>query len=500
VASKGKRRPAIWERQGPPKRTPAVWERRPAPAPTPARSEAAPDEEPKPGDWRRRVWSGLAIALGTEAAACWMTQPRWATVIPLTGLAVNGWLWHRQENTPGARAERVFERLRRHKVLKQVPRLQREEAVSVSTVELYWNCRDTVLTAARIGELSDHFAELLNVAVQAVYFDSESHCVVMRLSTGKIPSRIEYAEFLEEYPEPSGKLMVPVGPSREDGDWLELADGHTLVSGANGSGKTRVIAMWAAHLMRQRTAAELELAFIDMKAGAVEFGVFRGRPHLAKLPSTNEWAPRPLEQPAPVQPQAIASTTTAALALLQGLVAVMKARERLLSARDHSDIDSFNAHEATPMPRTLLFIDEAGRMAAQAAPPNSDERKLRAQIEAELATLVQGGRATGIRIVTSTQLANVETLPSPIRNEHTQRLAFRSEDVGSQVGLGRKSLAAARLAPHRGRAVLAVDGKEREVQVALLEREEVKALLPQSPAPEPAPRAPLEQARSLEVG
>jgi DNA segregation ATPase FtsK/SpoIIIE-like protein len=178
--------------------------------------------------------------------------------------------------------------------------------------------------------------------------------------------------------------------------------------------------------------------------------------------------------------------------VLQDLIAEMKQRESLLAARGHLDALAWNAAEPERLSLVLVVIDEVARLAAAQASPG--EKKLCAEIEALLALLAQGGRATWIRMLTTAQLAKVETLPSPIRSQLTHRVIFRMEDADPKV-VGLKHLSAGRLALHPGRAVLSRDGEECEVQVPLLKREEVAPLLGVTSAGAP----PAAQPQKLEV-
>jgi hypothetical protein len=195
-----------------------------------------------------------------------------------------------------------------------------------------------------------------------------------------------------------GEPRVPVGIGQQGEVWCALPVlGHTLITGATGSGKSTWAHAALAVLLLQNTPAQLQLALVDPKRS--EFAVWAGVPHLV---------------------DAVAHDEATAGALLARLVAELERRSELLAGALARDLARYNRRAAEPLPYVLLVIDEVLDLLLPAGE--------RSALGKDLTRLVVKGRAAGIFVWVASQHARFDLLPRAVNVNLGSRLVFRVAD------------------------------------------------------------------------
>ena len=204
---------------------------------------------------------------------------------------------------------------------------------------------------------------------------------------------------------PDTPLPIPVGmPGDGQPRWGDLAAlAHLLVAGATGSGKSVWATCYLLALMLLRGPDAVRFVLVDPKI--VELApFFEGAPHLVTDPIT---------EPMP------------ALAAVDWLVQEMDTRYAFLAQKRCKNIQTY--HETYPsekdiFPYLVAHIDECYDLflAAQA-----ESKETRAALETALVRIAQKGRAAGIHLVICTQKPTNEAIPSLLKANLPNRIAFR---------------------------------------------------------------------------
>jgi hypothetical protein len=444
------RQKPIWAAP-PPKRTPAIWERDRR-SEVKVRVEQLPAaEEKRPDDWRRQAWYGLTAALLLEGSAAWALGSKGVAGVAAAGLVADLVLWWRSEHTLGMRTVSVLHDLKVGKGLKFAPRLKREEQLNPWVTELYFECPPG-LTDVKLAEHSRAISQALNATVMDCSFDDESGWVVLKLGAGRIPKQLWYDDFVRRYAAPPGELVVPQWIGRDGPRWLDLAEAHWLITGKTQYGKSNLLRVWLTYLVLH---TDVQLRLIDMKGG-VEFEPFRNLPNLGG--------------------HGIACTTNQAARLLREVTEELDQREQLFAAEDVNSFAAYNAkHPERRLPYILVIEDEVHRMAKETAPAGTTERRVRTEIEGYRIRILAQSASSGMRVIESTQLGNVQVLPALVREQLVEaHLGFAAGTEGSARVPGMAAMAKLR---RPGQAVLARGGEESTGQVPELKRERAEELL-----------------------
>lgn len=211
----------------------------------------------------------------------------------------------------------------------------------------------------------------------------------------RLPSRVP----LDLGTRPDGQLLVPLGVGREGAVWQPLASlGHTLVTGASGSGKSNWLHAALAALVSAAGPETLRLALVDPKVS--EFAAW------AKVP--NLW-------------DTIATDETAAAKLLARLVDEVDRRGELLAGALVRDLGSYNKQAPVKLPYLLLVFDEVLDLLLAAGGEKSD-------LARALTRLAVKGRSAGILLWIASQHARFDLLPRAVSVNLASRLVFRVSD------------------------------------------------------------------------
>jgi DNA segregation ATPase FtsK/SpoIIIE-like protein len=176
--------------------------------------------------------------------------------------------------------------------------------------------------------------------------------------------------------------------------------GHTLVTGASGSGKSNWLHAALAALLSGASPEVLRLAVVDPKVS--EFAAWGRVPHL--------WAP-------------IASDEAGAVRLLGAVVSELDRRGELLAGALVRDLAGYNRGAAVKLPVLLVCFDEVLDLVLAAGGERSELARL-------LTRLAVKGRSAGVFLWVASQHARFDLLPRAVTVNMHSRLVFR---VGDQA-------------------------------------------------------------------
>ena len=210
-----------------------------------------------------------------------------------------------------------------------------------------------------------------------------------------LPARVQ----LDLTTRPAGTLAVPVGLGRDGESWRALpALGHTLVTGASGSGKSNWLHAALAALVTGAGPDVLRLALVDPKVS--EFAAWARVPHL--------WDP-------------IATDERAAARLLARCVDEVDRRGELLAGALVRDLGAYNRQAVVKLPYLLVVFDEVLDLLLAAGGERSDLARL-------LTRLAVKGRSAGVLVWVASQHARFDLLPRAVGVNLASRLVFRVAD------------------------------------------------------------------------
>ncbi|WP_337844308.1 DNA translocase FtsK [Thermus sp.] len=250
---------------------------------------------------------------------------------------------------------------------------------------------------SRIQSLQNDLARAL--AVGAVRIEAPipgKHTVGLEVPN---PKR-ELVRFSEAVLSPAfqnAKALLPLilGKSIEGEIWVrDLAKmPHLLIAGSTGSGKSVAINTLIASLLYRHLPTTLRLLLIDPKM--VELTPYEGIPHLVR--------------PVVTSPEEAAG-------VLQGAVAHMERRYRMMSGVGARNLEQYNAKvgPGEALPYLVIVVDELADL-MMTAPK---------EVEGAILRLAQMSRATGMHLVLATQRPSVDILTSLIKVNIPARLAF----------------------------------------------------------------------------
>ncbi len=193
------------------------------------------------------------------------------------------------------------------------------------------------------------------------------------------------------------KALLPLvlGKSIEGEIWVRdlVKMPHLLIAGSTGSGKSVAINVLIQSLLFKHLPTSLRLLLIDPKM--VELTPYEGIPHLVR--------------PVVTSPEEAAG-------VLQGAVAHMERRYRMMSQVGARNLEQYNAKVGPEeaLPYLVIVVDELADL-MMTAPK---------EVEAAILRLAQMARATGMHLILATQRPSVDILTSLIKVNIPARLAF----------------------------------------------------------------------------
>lgn len=198
------------------------------------------------------------------------------------------------------------------------------------------------------------------------------------------------------------RLPVPVGVAVTGPVWRPLATlGHTLITGASGSGKSNWIHAALASLLTRVGRDRLQIVLVDPKTS--EFAAWAQAPHLYGTVATDEGM---------------------AVRLLDMVIGEMDQRGDLLRGALVRDLAAYNKRATAPLPYMVVIIDEVVDLLLAAGGEKSDLAKA-------LTRLAVKGRSNGILLWIASQHSRFDLLPRTVGLNLASRLAFRVQDTSA---------------------------------------------------------------------
>jgi energy-coupling factor transporter ATP-binding protein EcfA2 len=228
------------------------------------------------------------------------------------------------------------------------------------------------------------------------------------------------------------ELVVPVGRAGAvEKQALKLGRGtsqHVLISGKTGSGKSTLLHALITNLALHYAPDQVEFYLVDFKKG-VEFKGYAsgGLPHARVI--------------------AIESEREFGVSVLERLDEELRRRGELFRTHGVQDLAGFReADPQTPMPRTLLIIDEFQELFVT-------DDKLAQDAALLLDRLVRQGRAFGIHVLLGSQtLAGAYSLARSTIGQMAVRIALECSEADAHLILSDENTAA-RLLSRPGEAI-----------------------------------------------
>jgi hypothetical protein len=211
---------------------------------------------------------------------------------------------------------------------------------------------------------------------------------------------------------------------------LDQLDGHVLVAGTTGSGKSSTVRAIIAALVLRHSPAELRLALVDAKK--VEFAFWRGIPHL--------WPDLP-----------IAFDLVEATRVATVIMAEVDNRLEKFARAGVLNLDGYNAIAGTPLPRIVFAVDELLDLAMQGS--------RRSEFYTMLIRHAGKARAAGVTLLLATTDPRSDQIDETIKQNCRMRVAFYMPDWGGSQAV--IDCRAATALPNNvpGRAIARVPGQ-----------------------------------------
>jgi DNA segregation ATPase FtsK/SpoIIIE-like protein len=206
-------------------------------------------------------------------------------------------------------------------------------------------------------------------------------------------------------------LTIPIGYSHEGLVTLDFAsDSHNflLIGGNPGTGKSNFINGMINALTNNYTPDQVQLVLFDLKLG-VELGEWENLPHVWH--TVYDPMNRKLEH------------------VLQEIEKKIRSRMKKFKAAGVRKITQYNAlPDVESLPFILLVVDEFGELHDKAG----DEQEKR------IKSILQLGRAAGVKACLATQRPTVDNISGSIKALSTDRICFRvADELNSRVILDR---------------------------------------------------------------
>lgn len=233
---------------------------------------------------------------------------------------------------------------------------------------------------------------------------------------------------------------------------------HLLVAGTTGSGKSVCLHAIITSLLLTKSPKELRIILIDPKR--TELKRYSPVPHL--LHDVIYDAESLVEE---------------SMRALQGAVAEMYRRLKLLESIDADDISPYNEKMKElgkpVLPRIVIVIDEFETL-MDIDTKDKEKKKIKETLESSVKTLVKLGRVTGIHVIIATQRPVAENINKSIKDNLPTRICFRVADAASsQVVLGQGGAGGEKLQGN-GDFLLPVKDKLVHGQAVFVSKEEIQ--------------------------
>lgn len=324
-------------------------------------------------------------------------------------------------------------------------------------------------------ETLHHLATVCGHPVRCLNSTGVTYCIQLTPARRAAPPRLPRQVLLDldQAPAPShpGELLVPLGVGYAGPLWRPLSSlGHTLITGASGSGKSNWLHAALAALLTTARPEALRLALVDPKVS--EFAAWAQSPHLWRIPTV---------------PGGVAHDEQQAVVLLTALIDEMDRRGQLLAGALARDLAGYNRRAANPLPYLLIVIDEVLDVLLAAGGERSD-------LARALTRLAVKGRSNGILLWIASQHARFDLLPRAVGLNLASRLVFRVQDANAATLAGCPG--AERIPRERpGRFLARLDAEPIPVQAYHVDDEQLRHIAQGLGAPTaPAPLVPPEQA------
>lgn len=168
---------------------------------------------------------------------------------------------------------------------------------------------------------------------------------------------------------------------------------HLLVCGATGSGKSVFVNTLLTSMVSMRSPDQVKLLLIDPKQ--VEFGVYKGLPHLLAPPVTN---------------------MKRAVKMFSLIIEEMEQRYERFAATSTRNLSSYNVkHPNDQLPSIVVVIDEYADLILTAGDV----------IEDAVQRITQKARAAGIHLILGTQRPSVNVVTGTIKANLPSRVTFK---------------------------------------------------------------------------
>ena len=259
--------------------------------------------------------------------------------------------------------------------------------------------------------------------------------MILSILPGELPSEIviEYTTVIQNYgekyywdgtvPAEDFKLVVGFDVAHRLA-YIDLAKtAHWLICGATGMGKSKLLQLLIAQIKRKGA----HLTIVDWKGGLDYPVSVRGNSELVTDEET-------------------------LIAKLEMLMSEMKNRRQLFLKAGVANISEYNDKAETPMPRSVILIDEASIILDPTGRSKSDKDKI-AEILNGLNTIGRLARAYGIHLIVCTQRADVGSIPGSLKAQLDGRMSAHAADDQSSIVIMGDGVAA-ELPPIPGRFVM----------------------------------------------
>ncbi len=322
-------------------------------------------------------------------------------------------------------------------------------------------------------ETLHHLATVCGHPVRCLNSTGVTYCIQLTPTHRAPPPRLprQVPLDLDQAPAQPGELLVPLGAGYAGPLWRPLPTlGHTLITGASGSGKSNWLHAALAALLTTARPEALRLALVDPKVS--EFAAWAQTPHLWRIPAV---------------PGGVAHDEQQAVVLLTALIDEMDRRGQLLAGALARDLAGYNRRAAQPLPYLLIVIDEVLDVLLAAGGERSD-------LARALTRLAVKGRSNGILLWIASQHARFDLLPRAVGLNLASRLVFRVQDAHAATLAGCPG--AERIARDRpGRFLARLDADPVPVQAYHVDDEQLRQIAQGLGAPTaPAPLVPPDQA------
>lgn len=256
-----------------------------------------------------------------------------------------------------------------------------------------------------------------------IEMEVKGKAILLNIYPGTLPTNIPYQhQDTRKY-----KLGLPIGRTRKKDCYIfDLNDAHPylIVAGAPGQGKSNALNVFLRSIAENYDPDYVKWHLVDLKYGA-ELGRFSEGEYEAYCGGTC-WDPKKDQQ---------------LITMLSALQREIKRRMTTFRQAGVVKIDEYNSlPDVERLPYRLIVIDEYA------------ELKRNGEAEEKLQSVIQTGRAAGIRAILCTQRPSATNLSTDIRGLIADRLCFRVPDrTNSEIVL---DLPGAEALPCPGRCLL----------------------------------------------